>query len=234
LLEKHVKVVRGGVASEVDYKGLQGERVELKKYLKELSGVGQKEFDSWTRDQQLAFLINAYNAFTLELILENYPVKSIRKIGGFLQSPWKIQFVKLLGKKISLDDIEHGLIREKGVYDEPRIHFAVVCASIGCPALQNRAFTAENLEEMLETGMVKFLSDKTRNRFNDEDKEFEVSKIFKWYGDDFNNKYGSVNGLLKKYAEYLVEKKKDLAVAVKTTDIDYLDYDWNLNDVTRR
>lgn len=232
LLVKHVKLFGGGVASEVDYRGLSADGEALKKYLDELSLVSQKEFYGWSKDRQLAFLINAYNAFTLELIVKNYPVKSIRKIGGFLKSPWKIEFVELFGKKMSLDDIEHGLIRAKGVYDEPRIHFAVVCASIGCPALQNKAFTAKNLEVMLETGMVRFLSDKTRNRFDPKEKKFEISKIFKWYGDDFKGKYGSVNQLLKKYADYLVEKKEDIIVAAKTNDIDYLDYDWDLNDVT--
>jgi len=234
VLGKHVKVLRGEVDFEINIGALKKDQSELKKYLTGLSTVSQKEFDGWTKDQQLSFLINAYNGFTIELILKNYPVKSIRKIGAILQSPWKIDFIKLLDKTISLDDIEHGLVRKKGVYDEPRIHFALVCASIGCPALHNKSFTADTLEEMLETGMMKFLSDKTRNRYNKKSKSFEVTKLFKWYGGDFNDKYGTVNKLLKKYAIHLIETKSDLAVAEKTKDIDYLDYDWNLNDVSTK
>lgn len=232
VLDKHIKVFKNGLESKVDYAALKKDQVDLKKYLSGLSQVSQKEFDSWTKEQRLSFLINAYNGFTIELILKNYPVKSIRKIGAILQSPWKIEFIKLFGKSLALDEIEHGLVRKKGVYDEPRIHFALVCASIGCPALYNKAFTPEKLEEMLETGLVNFLSDKTRNRYNPENKSFEISKIFKWYGGDFNDRYRSVNKLLNKYATHLVENKADLAIAEKTKDIEFLDYDWNLNDIS--
>ena len=180
--------------------------------------------------QRLSFLINAYNGFTIELILKNYPVKSIRKIGSFMQSPWKISFISLLGKTMSLDEIEHGLVRQKGVYDEPRIHFALVCASVSCPSLQNKAFTSDKLEFMLEKGVVDFLSDKTRNRYSHRKKIFEVSKIFKWYEDDFNVKYGSVIKLLNTYGKYLIKNEKELPLAAKTDGIKYLDYDWNLND----
>lgn len=230
LLKKHVKVLRNGLESKVDYLAFKQENSALKQYLTSLSAVSQKEFDSWTKEQRLSFLINAYNGFTIELILKNYPVKSIKKIGSMLQSPWKIEFISLLGETVSLDDIEHGLVRKKGVYDEPRIHFALVCASIGCPALHNNAFTGDRLETMLEKGLVSFLSDNTRNRYHHGEKRFEVSKIFKWYGGDFKERYGSVNQLLNRYGKYLVSSEKELRFAKKADDIEFLDYDWNLND----
>ncbi len=230
ILDKHVSVLDNGLVSKVNYSALKKEHALLNTYLSSLSKVSQKEFSSWTKDQRLAFLINAYNGFTIDLILKNYPVKSIKKIGSILQSPWGIKFVSLFGKKISLDEIEHGFVRQKGVYDEPRIHFALVCASIGCPALQNKAFTSGKLEAMLEKSLVNFLSDKTRNRYVNAEKTFEISKIFKWYGGDFNAKYGSVTKLVNTYAKYLIKSEKELSLAEKIDDINYLDYDWNLND----
>jgi hypothetical protein len=230
-LKKHVYLSENGLESKVDYKAIKNEPDLLNNYLASLSLVAESEFSQWSEKKRLAFLINAYNAFTIDLIIKNYPVKSIRKIGAIMQSPWKIDFIPLFGTTISLDELEHGLIRAKGVYDEPRIHFALVCASIGCPALHNRAFTADNLEGMLEEGMINFLSDKSRNRYNHEKDTFEVSGIFKWYNEDFRKKYGSVNRLLNNYSKYLVYNGKEFFMAEKTMNIRYLDYDWGLNDV---
>ncbi len=229
ILKKHVKMVNNGLESKVNYAALKKDPKHFNSYLESLSGVKKEDFSAWSKEKQLAFLINAYNAFTLDLIVNNYPVKSIRKIGSITTGPWKIKFVKLLGATISLDDIEHGMVRNKGAYDEPRIHFALVCASIGCPALQNKAVNPDRLEAMLEAGLVNFLSDKTRNRYNPKKKRFEVSKIFKWYGNDFNQKYTSIDGLLIKYSRYLVTDGKSLDKAGRTKKIKYLDYNWNLN-----
>ena len=232
ILQQHVKILNNGLESKVDYAALKKSPLMLNNYLKTLSDVKKDHFSTWPEEKRLAFLINAYNAFTIELILKNYPVKSIRKIGSIGSSPWKIKFIKLLGETISLDEIEHGMVREKGIYDEPRIHFALVCASTGCPALQNKAFTYDKLETMLEKGLVNFLSDKTRNRFNQKKNRFEISKIFKWYGGDFNPTYGSVKGLLTKYKRVLIVNKNDLGAAAKATKIKYLNYDWNLNKLS--
>ncbi len=229
VLQKHVHMVNNGLESKVDYAALKKDPSSLNSYLQTLTDVKKETFSKWPKEKRLAFLINAYNAFTIDLIVRNYPVKSIRKIGSFGSSPWKIKFVNLLGKTISLDDIEHGMVREKGIYDEPRIHFALVCASIGCPALQNKAFAHDRLEAMLEVGLVTFLSDRSRNRFNQKKNRFEVSKIFKWYGGDFNQKYKSVTGLLNKYSKTLVADKKELKKAGKATKINYLNYNWDLN-----
>lgn len=231
LLEKHVVMLNEGRASKVNYSDFKKDVAMLDMYLTGLSSVSLNNYNLWRENQKLAFLINAYNAFTIKLILEHYPVKSIKDIGSFFKSPWKIEFISLFGKTVSLDDIEHGMIRLKGVFDEPRIHVALVCASVGCPALKNAAFTSENLENLLESGLVSFLSDKSRNRFNCKKGVFQVSKIFKWYGGDFNLRYGSVYGLLKKYDRYLVHNDSErLIISQKKVKIEYLDYNWNLND----
>lgn len=231
LLERHVKMISKGLESRIDYAAFKKDHLALADYLASLSGVTEESFYTWPKEQQLAFLINLYNAATIDLILKHYPVSSIKKIGSLFQSPWKIRFITLFGKTISLDDLEHGLIRKKGVYDEPRIHFALVCASIGCPGLPDQVFRHDRLETMLEKGLVTFLSDKTRNRYNHGKKRFEVSAIFKWYGNDFNESYGSVTTLLRRYSQYLVGDEKELPDAKKTERISYLDYNWELNEI---
>ena len=154
--------------------------------LDDYSKVPKAEFDAWTKPQQQAFLINAYNAFTVEKILTRYPdLKSIRDFGSVFGNPWKDKFFTLFGQPSYLDQIEHEILRKEGVYDEPRVHVAVVCASIGCPMLRNEAFIADKLEAQLEDGMRRFLSDRTRNRYNPQTKKLEISKIFDWYGKDF-------------------------------------------------
>ena len=190
LLVKHVRLIAGGNASQLDYAGIKAERATLDAYLAHLSAVPAAEYGRWSREQKLAFLINAYNAFTVALILGAYPgLKSIKDLGGFLQSPWKKKFFRLLGAERSLDDIEHEVIRAPGMFDEPRIHAAVVCASIGCPMLRNEAFLAERLENQLEDGMRRFMSDRSRNRFAPARGRLEVSKIFDWYGEDFGKSH---------------------------------------------
>src|SRR5438094_1651127 len=186
LLKKHVKYVQGGNASRVDYAGFMKDRAQLKAVLDEYQKVTKAEFDTWTKPQQQAFLINAYNAFTVEKILTRYPdIKSIRDFGTVFGNPWKDKFFTLFGQPAYLDLIEHETLRKEGVYDDPRVHVAVVCASIGCPMLRNEAFTADKLDAQLEDGMRRFLSDRTRNRYNPQTKRLEVSKIFDWYGKDF-------------------------------------------------
>jgi Protein of unknown function, DUF547 len=234
LLQKHVHMIQDGRASEVDYRAFLQKREELQSYLSKLSAVNANEFATWTKSEQLAFLINAYNAYTIELILTRYPeLDSIKELGSFLRSPWKKKFIPLLGEIRSLDDIEHGMIRKKGAYNEPRIHFAVNCASIGCPALLNDAFTGTKLEQQLEAVTRAFLADRSRNRYNAKTGRVEVSKIFDWYREDFESgwrDWHSLNQFLAHYADSLTDtsdaKKKLVAGNVK---IRFLDYDWKLN-----
>ena len=235
LLKKHVKYVQNGNASRVDYAGFARERAQLKSVLDEFQKVMRAEFDAWSKPQQQAFLINAYNAFTIELILTKYPdLKSIRDLGGFLSKPWAKRFFTLFGQESYLDFIEHEMLRKEGVYDDPRVHAAVVCASIGCPMLRNDAFTAANLEASLEDGMKRFVSDRTRNRYDPQARRVEISKIFDWYGKDFekgHKGFTSVKATMARYADSLADKPEDRAlVREQKADISFLDYDWSLND----
>ncbi len=186
LLAKYVRVQEDGKKTSVNYGGIAEEKAALTGYLKQLTRVTHDRFDQWPKAEQLAFLINAYNARTVELILTKYPdLKSIKDLGSLFRSPWKKKFFSLLGEKRSLDDLEHGMIRGAGRYNDPRIHFALNCASLGCPALKNQAYRGDILEEQLEEATILFLSDRSRNRLNDN--ILEISSLFKWYRQDFES-----------------------------------------------
>lgn len=234
LLKKHVVTLRQGQATQVNYAGMAADRGLLKKYLAATSAVSIATFDGWSKPEQLAFLINAYNAWTVELILTEYPsVESIKDLGSLLQSPWKKRFIPLLGETRSLDDVEHGFIRAEGRYQEPRIHFAVNCASIGCPALRAEAYTADRISVQLDEATRAFLSDTTRNRL--EGDALMLSAIFKWYRGDFERGWGGFRSLehfLVSYRQPLRLNDSDLS-RLKSGDIeiDFLDYDWRLNRV---
>ncbi|CAD5272564.1 conserved exported hypothetical protein [Alteromonas sp. 38] len=228
-----------GTSTEVDYAGFKASQSELSAYLKSLSAVSKDTFSQWDKNTQLAFLINAYNAYTIDLILTRYPdLTSIRDIGGFFSSPWKQAFAPLLGEKRTLDDLEHGLIRAKGVYNEPRIHFAVNCASIGCPALREEAYVGDKLNEQLEQQTVRFLSDNSRNYYDGN--TLHISKIFSWYKEDFEMKWrdsSSLTGFIAQYENALSFKDgsalddNDIkAILSGKSDIEFLDYNWALND----
>ena len=235
LLKKHVRYVQNGNASRVDYAGFAKDRAALKAVLDDYEKVTKAQFDGWTKPEQQAFLINDYNALTVEKILKRYPdIKSIRDYGSVFGNPWKDKFFTLFGQPAYLDFIEHETLRKDGVYDDPRVHVSVVCASIGCPMLRNEAFTADKVDAQMEDGMKRFLSDRTRNRYNPQTKKLEISKIFDWYGKDFekgHKGYASVKGTMAKYADLLADKPEDRAlVRAEKADVAFLDYDWSLND----
>lgn len=235
LLEQHVVWTDNGTASEADYRALKQQQETLGHYLASLSAVERADYDHWSRPQQLAFLINAYNAFTIELILSRYPdLDSIKELGSLFSSPWKQRFFSLLGKERSLDEIEHRMVRQPGVFDEPRIHVALVCASIGCPALRPEAYTPEQLEQQLEDGLRRFLSDRSRNRYNPQHNRLEVSRLFDWYEEDFSRGHGgftSLKSLFSRYAALLTDiPAAQQQIADGKIRITHLDYDWRLND----
>jgi Protein of unknown function, DUF547 len=235
LLKRHVAVAQNGGSSQANYAGFNQNLGELNAYLDSLSSVTETEYRGWTREQQLAFLINAYNAFTIKLVLTRYPdLKSIKDLGSFLRSPWKKEFFSLLGAERSLDDVEHGLIRAPGAFDEPRIHFAVNCAAIGCPMLRNEAYVAERLDSQLEDSARRFLGDRSRNRYDPASGKLEVSRIFDWYKGDFekgNRGITPVPQFLARYADLLADGTAARAVVRQgQAQIRYLDYDWTLND----
>jgi Protein of unknown function, DUF547 len=217
LLKKHVVLLDGGKASQLRYADMARERTGLKAYLQTLSDVSEREFEAWSRAEQMAFLINAYNAFTVEKVLTRYPaIASIWDFGKLFGNPFRDRFFVLFGQPRSLDDLEHGILRKR--YREPRIHFAVNCASVGCPMLREEAYRGVDLEQQLEQQARRFLSDRSRNRTRDG--RLEVSKIFDWFKEDFEPR----DQYFLKYAGILgLPPGARLPLA-------FLDYDWSLND----
>lgn len=232
LLKKHVVVVKQGEATQVNYAGFAHDKGRLKTYLASLSAVPRATFDKWDKAGQLAFLINAYNAWTVDLVLTGYPkIGSIKELGSLLQSAWGKRFIPLLGETRSLDNIEHELIRAENRYQEPRIHFAVNCASIGCPALRPEAYTGERLTAQLDEATRLFLADRSRNWLKGD--TLYLSSIFKWYRQDFERGWGGfkeLSGFLIAYRQPLGLLESD-AQRLKSAgvDIEFVDYDWRLN-----
>ena len=238
LLKKHVVLVDGGKTSKVKYAELKKDQPQLKVYLDSLSSVKEAEFNAWSKAQQMAFLINVYNGQTLDLILQNYPVKSIKDIGSVFDNRWKRKFFKVFGQDSYLDKVEHETLRKAGVYNEVRVHYAVNCASIGCPSLREEAFVAERLEKQLEEQAIRFLSDRSRNRYSNG--KLEVSKIFDWFKEDWTSGFKGFDGktpaissredYFSRYAKLIADSAADQQViADKKATITHLEYDWNLN-----
>jgi Protein of unknown function, DUF547 len=233
LVADNVQMTADYSSSTVNYSQLAEDRPALKSYLDAMSKVSRTEFDAWQKPDQLAFLINAYNAWTVELILTRYPkLTSIKELGSLTQSPWQKAFIPLLGETVSLDNIEHDMIRGSGRYNDPRIHFGVNCASIGCPALLNEAFVGGKLDQQLERMTKGFLSDQKRNRVANG--KLAISSIFNWYGGDFEQGWrGSerLEDFLWLYGDSLglsAADKKTLSAG--EMEIAFLEYDWRLND----
>ncbi len=213
LLKKHV--TSDGF---VDYTGFQRDSNRLNEYLERLGNHHPNE-QYWNKNERLAYWINAYNAFTVKLVADHYPVSSIKEIKSgipFVNTVWDIKFIKIEGREYDLNNIEHGILRPK--FEEPRIHFAVNCASISCPPLWNRAYTADNLNDQLDRAATRFLDDQSRNQFISENRA-ELSKIFSWFKGDFT-KGQSLIAYINQYAP--IQLKKDASIS-------YLDYDWGLN-----
>jgi Protein of unknown function, DUF547 len=238
LLKKHVVMIDGGKASQVRYAGMAADRAAMKTYLDTLAKVSEADFKNWNKNQQLAFLINAYNAHMIEKILLRYPnIKSVWDYGKLIGNPFKDNFLNLFGRKMTLDNIEHDTIRAKGVYDDPRIHFAVNCASIGCPMLREEAFVADRLDAQLEEQTTRFVSDRSRNRLNAAGNALEVSEIFKWYSVDFTSGLKGIKSREQFFAKYaaLVTDNAEHQKIIRDgkVEIKHLDYDWGLNDAKK-
>ncbi len=222
ILQKHTLTNLG--QTWVNYSEMRSQsRTALQQYLKDLEKLSADEFAQFSKNERLAFLLNAYNAFTLEWIALHYPVNSIKDTGSIFSSPWKKTFpgFKLLGQSFTLDKIEHEWIREN--FNEPRIHFAVNCASQGCPSLRRKAFSAIGLEEELKEVEEEFFLN-TRH-FRLEGTKASVSSILDWYGDDFKKVHGSL-------AKYLGKKAQEYGISsalVHNINISFTDYDWSLN-----
>ena len=194
LLKKHVTA-----KGLVDYKGFKADEKEFNNYLEALSK--NPTTDNAPKNEQMAYWINAYNAYTIRLILDHYPVKSIKDIGPknqipFVNTPWAKKFFTIGGSKMSLDNIEHGTLRKK--YNDPRIHFALVCASISCPTLRNEAYTAAKLDAQLDDQGRDFLNDPAKNHVGSE--QAQLSKLFLWYKADWQANGQSVMNWVNRYA----------------------------------
>lgn len=215
LLQKHVDE-----EGMVDYKGFQQDRQQLKAYLETLE-KNPPNPEAWTEAEQLAYWINAYNAFTIDLVLEHYPLESIKDIGSsiqvpFVNSPWDIKLMNIKGKKFDLNNLEHNIIREE--FEEPRIHFALVCAARSCPKLRREAYTAEQLDAQLSEQARSFLADTAKNKIDKQ--QVQLSKLFDWYQGDFTRQ-GSLIDFLNRYAPAVIHPE---------ADISYMEYDWSLNE----
>lgn len=225
------------VDGRVDYQGLKSDPSALNHYLDSLAGISETTFKTWTESKQLAFLINLYNAATLKLIVDHYPIKSIKDIGSFFKGPWDQPVVGLFGKTITLDNLEHDIVRVQ--YSEPRIHLALVCAAKGCPTLRSEAYVAGRLDAQLDDQSRRFLASPAGLRIDRDSKTVSFSSIFKWYGKDFIDRFSPATG-------FPGLDKTEGAVAhfssgyLSATDGDYLksgaysvkylDYDWSLNE----
>ena len=231
-VKQNVMVVQGRHTTRVDYAGAARQRLQLERYLDQVASVRRLDFDRWTASEQLALLINTYNAATIELVLSRYPaIRSIKDLGKLWQSPWQRPLVRLLGEKRSLDNVEQELIRASGRYNDPRVHFALNCASIGCPALRPEAYLASRLDQQLEDQARMFLGDRSRNNLSQS--TLQISPIFKWYRSDFESGWRGISRLpdfLARYASVLGLTPGQLqCLQGGSIGISYLDYDWRLN-----
>ena len=208
LLQKNVDKT-----GRVDYQSLKNNETLLDNYLAYIQN--NEPTKDWSSNKKKAFWINTYNAYTIKIILNNYPLKSIRDIKIDGKTAWKIPFVKVGQKRYTLDQIEHKILRKK--FNDPRIHVGINCASVSCPRLWNFAFTEDNIASSLDNLMKEFINDTTRNKISKNN--LEISEIFNWFSKDFI-KNGTIINYLNTYAAIKISEK---------ASIKYLTYDWSLN-----
>ena len=233
----------------VDYRGLKTDSGKLGTFAASLASVKHEQYDSWGDRGKTAFWINAYNALTLEAIIRNYPIQSslirsvaypknsIRQIPGVWD---KLRFV-VLGREMTLNDIEHGTLRAK--FNEPRVHVALVCAALSCPPLRREPYTGEQLDRQLEDQAHAFLRSPLGLRIDHSAGVVQLSSIFKWFGEDFVKTYGtsdrftsrtnSERAVLNFVSRYVDESDQDFLLR-GDYKIEYLNYDWSLNEQTGR
>ena len=204
----------------VDYTGMKNEEDRLDQYLKVLEDTNPEKLP---RNEQYAYYINAYNAWTIKLILSGYPgVKSIKDFGTILKSPWQKKWVRINGKIITLDDVEHNILRPR--FKDPRVHFAINCSAASCPPLRPEPYLAHTLDRQLDSSTRSFVND--ANSYRLEGNTLYVSRIFKWFSEDFNE---DALGFYLQYAEG--DLKEKLTGQKDKIRVKYLHYDWSLNDV---
>lgn len=214
---------RYALPAGVDYRSWSGNKEDLATLRSYIVSLQRQAPSQLERSEALAYWINLYNAATLNLILEHYPVASIKDIGTALSSPWKKKVVTVEGKQLSLNEIENDIVRPS--FLEPRIHFALNCAARSCPPLRSGAFVGPQLESQLEEQTVAFVGD-TKKNYVDEKGTLHLSKIFDWYAKDFEEAKGSAVTFVKPYITALQAN----AVTGATPQVKFEDYDWSLNE----
>jgi hypothetical protein len=217
----------------VDYQALKQNRQKLDAFNATLAAVSPARYQGWSETEQIAFWLNAYNSLTLEAIIDNYPTDSIRDIPGV----WKRLQFTVVGQDMTLDEIEHATLRK--VYNEPRIHMALVCASISCPKLRDEPYTGEQLDAQLDDQTREFLSHPRNFKIDRQAGTVYLSSIFKWFGEDWEKTYGGnekfskfndkEGAVLNFVSQYLNESDRQY-LQQGDYPIDYLDYDWSLNE----
>ncbi|MCB0480155.1 MAG: DUF547 domain-containing protein [Flavobacteriales bacterium] len=207
---------------DVNYTGLKNDRMQFDAYLDFLKNNHPKA--SWTPNEAKAYWINAYNAFTVQIVLDNYPVKSIKDIGGIIykvNTTWDVSFIKINGEELTLNDIEHKKLR--GQFDDPRIHVAVNCASFSCPKLRNEAYLADKLESQLDDQAFAFVNNPLKNDLSNPLKP-KISEIFNWYAGDFEKDGNTVIAFINKYGNKKIPTN---------TKLFYMEYNWSLNEMKK-
>lgn len=219
------RVLQGFVRdARVDYAGLKARPADLDAYLGTLAATSPEDFARWPREQRLATLLNLYNAQTLRLIADHHPIASIKSIGLLPGAAWKMKAVKFGGRTMSLDELEHGILRKE--YQEPRVHFALVCGARGCPPLRGEPYLADQLDRQLDDQGRLFLADPTRNRVDPATGTLWLSPIFDWFKADFTGQGGTLPGFV---ARFLPESARNQLATMKEPRIRFTEYDWGLN-----
>jgi hypothetical protein len=223
LLERHTQALPSTVGTAVDYAALKRESSEAwQALLRELATAPPPR----DRNETLAFWINAYNVLAIDVVLRSHPIESIRDAGSFLRPVWKREAGTVAGRAVSLDEIEHGILRK---LSEPRIHAAIVCASTSCPSLRQSPFTADGLDAELDLAMRSWLASPTKGlRVDRPANRITVSRIFDWFEEDFAP-LGGVRAVVARYAPE--SERAWLARHAEGARLDYFDYDWTLNEV---
>ncbi len=211
--------------SNVDYAKLKADPAELDAYLGELAAVPAAEFARWPETDRLALLINLYNAQTLRLIIDHYPLQSIRAIGTLPGAAWRELIVRQGGQVMTLSHLENKVIRVQ--YAEPRIHFALVCAAVGCPPLRGEPYVGARLNAQLDDQARVFLAESAKNRFDAATGTLYLSPIFKWYDDDFTGPAGSLAAYVR---PLLPEAQRNALAHPAKVKVKYTHYDWTLNE----
>ncbi|RMF92018.1 MAG: DUF547 domain-containing protein [Candidatus Schekmanbacteria bacterium] len=229
----------------VNYKQLKKEHAKLDAFIDSIASLREDEFSKWDDKEKIAFWINSYNALTLKVVIDNYPIKpsffasflyplnSIRQISGV----WDKKRFKVMGKSMTLDEIENFHLRKE--FNEPRIHFALVCASMGCPKLRNEPYEGKKLNLQLDNQIEQFLANKNKFRIDNHKKVIYISPIFKWFAEDFvksysghkvSSKYDEKEEAIINFISRYLDEEQSALLKNETYEIGYLDYDWSLNE----